>query len=185
MSRRVTNCLILPRLIVVLIAAVASAGCDHRANEAVPKSALPSDAHAISVRVANIDEYRATLAKLRGKVVLVDFWATWCPSCVEQFPHTVELHRKYAERGLAVVSVSLDEPEAEPQVREFLGRQGRVSTISSARTAVESKRSRPSAFPEPYRATECTTARASCGMSLLSTPAPRGNSDPPTSMPPW
>jgi thiol-disulfide isomerase/thioredoxin len=74
--------------------------------------------------VADIDEYRATLAKLRGKVVLVDFWATWCPSCVEQFPHTVELHRKYAERGLAVVSVSLDEPDAEPRVQEFLRRNG-------------------------------------------------------------
>lgn len=115
MSRRVTNCLILVRLIVVLIAAVASVGCDRRADEA---------ARVISVRVANVDEYRATLAKHRGKVVLVDFWATWCPSCIEQFPHTVELHRKYAERGLAVVSVSLDEPDAEPQVREFLRRNG-------------------------------------------------------------
>lgn len=124
MSKQVTNCLILPRLIFVLIAVVASAGCDRRANEAVTKSDVPSDAHDISVRVANIDEYRATLAKHRGKVVLVDFWATWCPSCVEQYPHTVELHRKYAERGLAVVSVSLDEPEAEPQVQEFLRRNG-------------------------------------------------------------
>jgi thiol-disulfide isomerase/thioredoxin len=124
MSRVVMNCLIRPRLIVVLIAAVASAGCDGRVDEAVQKSVLPSDPPGISVRVANIDEYRATLAKHRGKVVLVDFWATWCPSCVEQFPHTVELHRKYAGRGLAVVSVSLDEPDAEPQVREFLRRNG-------------------------------------------------------------
>jgi thiol-disulfide isomerase/thioredoxin len=124
MSRLVKNCLIRPRLVVVLIVAVASAGCNRGANEAVPKSDLPADAHAISVRVADIDEYRATLAKLRGKVVLVDFWATWCPSCVEQFPHTVELQRIYAGRGLAVVSVSLDEPDAEPQVREFLRRSG-------------------------------------------------------------
>lgn len=137
-----TNCLLLPRLIVVLTAAVANAGCDHRASEAVPKSSVPSDTHAISVRVANIDEYRATLAKLRGKVVLVDFWATWCPSCVEQFPHTVEIHRKYAERGLDVVSVSLDEPEAEPQVREFLRRQGAsfenlLSAYGSGTKAIE------------------------------------------------
>ena len=176
MSSRAKVCFILTRLIVVLIAAVASGGCDRRADEA---------ARVISVRVANIDEYRATLAKHRGKVVLVDFWATWCPSCVEQFPHTVELHRKFAESGLAVVSVSLDEPDAEPQVREFLRRQGRASTICLASTAEESKRSRPLGFPEPYRATECTTAWASCGMSLLWIPGPRGNSDPPTSTPPW
>jgi len=63
MNRRVTNCLILPRLIVVLIAAVMSAGCDQRTTEAVPKSGLPSNPNAISVRVANIDEYRATRYK--------------------------------------------------------------------------------------------------------------------------
>jgi thiol-disulfide isomerase/thioredoxin len=124
MSSRVSNWLIRTWLIVVLIAVFPSAGCDHRLNEAVTKTASPADVQAISVRVANVDEYRATLAKLRGKVVLVDFWATWCPSCVEQFPHTVELHRKYSGRGLAVVSVSLDEPDAEPQVTEFLRRSG-------------------------------------------------------------
>lgn len=124
MSSRVSNCLTRTPLIVVFIALVASAGCDLRTNEAVTKSVSPLDVPAISVRVANVDEYRATLAKHRGKVVLIDFWATWCPSCVEQFPHTVELHRQYAERGLAVVSMSLDEPDAEPQVREFLRRSG-------------------------------------------------------------
>src|SRR6476620_5040199 len=98
MNKRETNCLIRVRLIVLLLAAVASTGCGHRVTEAVPKSALPSDADSISVSVANIDEYRATLARLRGKVVLVDFWATWCPSCVVQCPHTVELHKKYAGR---------------------------------------------------------------------------------------
>ncbi len=56
-------------------------------------------------------------------MVLVDFWATWCGPCVEQFPHTVELARRYRERGLAVVTVSMDNPDAEPQVRAFLERQ--------------------------------------------------------------
>jgi len=124
MNNRATNGFMRLRLIVLLLAAVVSTGCGYRATEAVPESALPSDADSISVSVANIDEYRATLARLRGKVVLVDFWATWCPSCVVQFPHTVELHKKYAGRGLAVVSVSLDEPDAESQVRKFLRRNG-------------------------------------------------------------
>ena len=80
----------------------------------------PSAPTAIIVRVAGVDEYRSTLSKLRGKVVLVDFWATWCPSCVEQFPQTVETYRNYADRGLAVISVSLDDPEDEAKVRAFL-----------------------------------------------------------------
>jgi thiol-disulfide isomerase/thioredoxin len=64
------------------------------------------------------------LDKHRGKVVLVDFWATWCGPCMEQFPHTVELAEKLRERGLSVVSVSMNSPSAEPQVREFLEKQG-------------------------------------------------------------
>jgi thiol-disulfide isomerase/thioredoxin len=63
------------------------------------------------------------LEKHRGKVVLVDFWATWCGPCVEKFPHTVQLADTLRERGLAVVSVSMDHPSSEPQVRAFLEKQ--------------------------------------------------------------
>lgn len=61
----------------------------------------------------------------RGKVIFIDFWATWCPNCLDQFPHTVELHEKYADQGLVVVSVSFDEGDAATldQVAEFLTRQ--------------------------------------------------------------
>jgi thiol-disulfide isomerase/thioredoxin len=60
------------------------------------------------------------LEKHRGQVVLVDFWATWCGPCVSLFPHAVELHRRYADRGLAVVTVSLDDPDNDAAVRKFL-----------------------------------------------------------------
>lgn len=50
-----------------------------------------------------------TLKKYRGKVVLLDFWATWCHGCKEEIPWFAEFERKYAKQGLAVVGVSLDE----------------------------------------------------------------------------
>jgi peroxiredoxin len=51
----------------------------------------------------------ATLADYRGKVVLLDFWATWCGGCKKEIPWFMEFHKTYESRGLAVVGVSLDE----------------------------------------------------------------------------
>jgi thiol-disulfide isomerase/thioredoxin len=65
----------------------------------------------------------AELRGLKGKVVLVDVWGTFCAPCREKFPKVVALHEKYAARGLAVISVSVDPPddaEARAAAREFL-----------------------------------------------------------------
>lgn len=57
------------------------------------------------------------LSAYRGKVVLLDFWATWCDPCREETPHFVELQRRYADRGLQIIGVSMDDT-SEP-VRDF------------------------------------------------------------------
>lgn len=50
-----------------------------------------------------------SLADLRGKVVILDFWATWCPPCVKEIPHFVELHEQYKDKGVEIVGISLDQ----------------------------------------------------------------------------
>lgn len=50
-----------------------------------------------------------TLSSYRGKVVLLDFWATWCYPCREEIPHFVEFQQKYGDRGLQVIGVSMDD----------------------------------------------------------------------------
>jgi cytochrome c biogenesis protein CcmG/thiol:disulfide interchange protein DsbE len=57
------------------------------------------------------------LSSYRGKVVLLDFWATWCDPCREEIPHLVELQQRYGDRGLQVIGVSMDD-SADP-VRPF------------------------------------------------------------------
>lgn len=63
------------------------------------------------------------IANHHGKVVLVDFWATWCGPCVKEFPHLVELSTKHRDAGLAVISVSMNEPKDRQSVLAFLSRQ--------------------------------------------------------------
>jgi peroxiredoxin len=64
-----------------------------------------------------LDGQPLTLSSYRGKVVLLDFWATWCVPCREEIPHFVELQDKYRDRGLQIIGVSMDD-SADP-VRPF------------------------------------------------------------------
>jgi thiol-disulfide isomerase/thioredoxin len=58
-------------------------------------------------------DLEGTVPDLTGKVVLVDFWASWCAPCKESFPAMKELHEKYSTQGLVVVAVSIDDDKAD------------------------------------------------------------------------
>lgn len=70
--------------------------------------------------------HQRLIAESRGKVLLIDFWATWCAPCLEEMPLLVALQRKYAARGLRLVTVSADEEEDRAAALKFL-RQHQVS----------------------------------------------------------
>lgn len=56
-----------------------------------------------------LDGQPLSLSSYRGKVVLLDFWATWCVPCREETPHFVALQQKYGDRGLEIIGVSMDD----------------------------------------------------------------------------
>jgi peroxiredoxin len=75
----------------------AEAGGKGKVGTAAPSFALP-----------DLEGATVSSESLRGKVVILDFWATWCPPCREEVPHLVRLQSKYRDQGLEIVGVSLD-----------------------------------------------------------------------------
>ena len=80
--------------------------------------ALGDEAPDFSLR--HDDGQVVALADFRGKIVVVNFWATWCPPCIEEMPSLNRLSEKYADRGVAVVAISVDEDRE--AYREFLAK---------------------------------------------------------------
>jgi thiol-disulfide isomerase/thioredoxin len=67
-----------------------------------------------------MDGSTVSLAEMRGRPFLVNFWATWCEPCREEMPELAALQERHRERGLRVIGVSLDAPGLESQVRSFV-----------------------------------------------------------------
>jgi thiol-disulfide isomerase/thioredoxin len=82
-------------------------------------AALPVSAQKLPV-VADNAGYQKVVAAHKGKVVLVEFWATWCVPCREEMPELVKLERKLRARGLDVIMISVDDPNDEARAAKVL-----------------------------------------------------------------
>jgi cytochrome c biogenesis protein CcmG/thiol:disulfide interchange protein DsbE len=80
------------------------------------------DEPAPEVTFKDLDGTDATLAKYKGKVVLVNFWATWCDPCYIEIPWLIEMQQKYATKGFTILGVSMDE-EGKSAVVPFLEKE--------------------------------------------------------------
>ncbi|MCE0498901.1 MAG: TlpA family protein disulfide reductase [Methylacidiphilales bacterium] len=63
----------------------------------------------LDLKFTAVDGSQVDLANLRGKVVLIDFWATWCPPCRGEVPNVVAAYQKYHGQGFEVIGISLDQ----------------------------------------------------------------------------
>jgi thiol-disulfide isomerase/thioredoxin len=88
---------------------------------ASPHSALGQDLKAPPLTLKSIEGRTVRLSDYRGRVVLVNFWATWCPPCRAEMPDLVKLQREYGKDGLQIIGVTYP-PEHLARVRKFTRR---------------------------------------------------------------
>lgn len=94
---------------------------------------------------------RLRLGDFRGRVVLLNVWASWCPPCRAEIPDLVRLHEAYRRRGFTVVGVSVDEGAgAERTVREFVRAYGIPYPTALAPTDLESRLGRIEGIPRSF-----------------------------------
>jgi thiol-disulfide isomerase/thioredoxin len=72
--------------------------------------------------IKTLDGREFDLKALRGKVVLVNFWATWCGPCLAEMPMLEKYYRRFQEKGLELIALSIDEPGNREKVRRVMSR---------------------------------------------------------------
>lgn len=82
-----------------------------------------------NITLTTLDGKQVAIDSLRGKVVMVNFWATSCPGCIKEMPHLAETYKKYQARGLEVVAVAMsyDPPE---YVRNYVQQRSLPFTVA-------------------------------------------------------
>ncbi len=89
-----------------------------------------------------------SLQAMKGKVIYLDFWASWCPPCLQSFPFMNQLHQDYGQQGLRIIGVNLDEQIADADA--FLSRYAAQFTIAADPTKQCAKNFNVIAMPSSY-----------------------------------
>jgi thiol-disulfide isomerase/thioredoxin len=74
------------------------------------------------LKLKDLDGKDMTLADLKGKVVFVNFWATWCGPCQEEIPTLIDMQNKYASKGFTVLGIAMDD-EGQSVVAPFVAKE--------------------------------------------------------------
>jgi len=145
------------RLSALAIATCVLAGCAGMTGGGAPAAAAPdatgllgNPAPDFSVTTVAGPRGTASLKKLRGKVVLLDFWGTFCVPCKSSFPKLQALNAKYEGAGLQVVGVSEDEAEDKSKVPAFASSYGAKFAIGWDEDRSIAQRYQPETMPSSF-----------------------------------
>ncbi len=77
----------------------------------------------VEIKVVKFDGLEKAISAAKGKVVVIDFWATFCAPCKKEFPNLVQLHQKYGPKKIVCISVTVDDAEDKDKALRFLNQQ--------------------------------------------------------------
>jgi len=112
MTKRLKVMLVIT-LVSVLTPGLVMAGCSPSSAQGVEVGNLAPD-----FQLQNLDGQTVSLGNLQGKPVLINFWATWCPSCVSEMPYIQEIYEEWSDKGLVVLAINIGESSS--KVEEFM-----------------------------------------------------------------
>lgn len=94
------------------------------------------------------DDSTISLANFKGRVVYLDFWATWCPPCRKSFPWMEEMHQRYKDAGLSIIAVSVDKKR--DLIEQFIQKMKPTFTIAHDPTGEVAKSYKLRGMPSSY-----------------------------------
>jgi cytochrome c biogenesis protein CcmG/thiol:disulfide interchange protein DsbE len=109
---------------VALAACLALAGCSGGGSDGTTATTTPERLGAKPLVARNEKQFQADLATLRGRVVVVNFWASWCVPCREEMPALQQASQAYAEAGRPVTVIGVDASDVRSEAAKFLGEVG-------------------------------------------------------------
>ena len=109
------------RLIPFLLASALLAGCSDEPPRQQAETGESSAHSVISFTLPDLEGEQQSLEQWQGQVVMVNFWAPWCPPCREEVPAFIELQEKYADKGFTIVGITVDTHENAQTFADTMG----------------------------------------------------------------
>jgi cytochrome c biogenesis protein CcmG/thiol:disulfide interchange protein DsbE len=144
------HALLLALLLAPFVAACGG-GSAESSSSSTPKGKLVGKpAPDFSVTAVANGKGKVTLADLRGSVVLVDFWGTFCEPCKKSFPKLQDLNTKYGASGLKIVGISEDEPDDKDAIPGFATTYGAKFTLGWDENKSAARHYKPETMPSSF-----------------------------------
>lgn len=102
------------------------------------------------IQVQTLNAVEFDLDRLRGRVVVVHFWATWCPPCIKEMPELEAFYEKYRDRGVEVIALSEDRTRDLEEVHHMIHHMNATYPVAMAHRATANSFGEPATLPVTY-----------------------------------